>query len=120
MEIILGRARRRWSAEEKHRIVAEALSPGASVSKVAKRHGVNAGMVFAWRKQFAGAELPGASPDPVGFAEVALALAERRSVSRSAADGQVSLEFASGARMTVSGQVDPHLATTLARILVRR
>jgi len=43
-------SRRQWSLEEKRRIVAEVLQPDASVAKVARRHGVNANLVFNWRK----------------------------------------------------------------------
>jgi len=34
-----GGTRRTWSLEERQRIVAEALAPGASVAAVARRHG---------------------------------------------------------------------------------
>ena len=44
------RSRRVWSAEEKRRIVDEAVIPGASVAEIARRHGVNANLVFTWRK----------------------------------------------------------------------
>ena len=44
------RSRRVWSAEEKQRIVDEAVVPGASVADIARRHGVNANLVFTWRK----------------------------------------------------------------------
>ena len=44
------RSRRIWSAEEKQRIVDEAVVPGASVAEIARRHGVNANLVFTWRK----------------------------------------------------------------------
>jgi transposase len=42
------RLRRSWSDEEKQRIVAEAALPGASVADIARRHGVNANLVFNW------------------------------------------------------------------------
>jgi transposase len=45
------RLRRSWSVEEKRRIVAEAVLPGASVADIARRHGVNANLVFNWRKR---------------------------------------------------------------------
>lgn len=51
LKLINGRrSRRSWSAEEKRRIVLEAAVPGASVSEIARRHGVNANLVFNWRK----------------------------------------------------------------------
>lgn len=45
------RQRRFWSAEEKRRMVTETFAPGASVSKVAQRYGVNANLLFTWRRQ---------------------------------------------------------------------
>ena len=56
------RSRRSWSDEEKRRIVAEAVLPGASVADIARRHGVNANLVFNWRK-IARAALPAAEPN---------------------------------------------------------
>jgi transposase len=44
------RSRRTWSDEAKQRIVDEAVVPGASVADIARRHGVNANLVFNWRK----------------------------------------------------------------------
>ena len=46
-----GRRRRFWSEEEKRRIVAESEEPGASASVVAQRHGLNANLLFTWRRQ---------------------------------------------------------------------
>jgi transposase len=49
IEILTGPARRRrWSADEKARIVAETLAPGARVSEVARRWQVCPQQVFAW------------------------------------------------------------------------
>src|SRR5260221_11855607 len=45
-------ARRQRSVEEKRRIVEETLEAGASVARVARRHGVNANQVFYWRKKY--------------------------------------------------------------------
>jgi transposase len=44
--------RRRWSAEEKVAIVQETYGPGASVSMVARRHGVAPNQVFNWRRLY--------------------------------------------------------------------
>ncbi len=45
--------RRRWSDEEKRRLVAEAFAPGAVISHVARQRGVATSCLFAWRKRFA-------------------------------------------------------------------
>jgi transposase len=44
------RSRRSWSDEDKRRIVEEAVAPGASVANIARRYGVNANLLFNWRK----------------------------------------------------------------------
>jgi transposase len=44
----VGARRRTWSLEERQRIVDEAVAPGASVAAVARRHGLNANLVFKW------------------------------------------------------------------------
>jgi len=46
--------RQRRSIAEKRRIVEETLTPGASVARVARAHGVNANQVFGWRRKAAG------------------------------------------------------------------
>lgn len=52
--------RRRWSAEQKRAIVAEAFAPGASVSEIARRAEVVRGQIYRWRRELRVA----------GFAEV--------------------------------------------------
>ena len=72
------RSRRSWSDEEKRRIVAEAVLPGASVADIARRHGVNANLVFNWRK-LARAALSAAEPH-------ALAVSSQANASLAAAE----------------------------------
>ena len=72
------RSRRSWSDEEKQQIVAEAVLPGASVADIARRHGVNANLVFNWRK-IARTALSGAEPNTLAVssqANASLAAAE--------------------------------------------
>lgn len=47
---VVGRQRR--SIAEKRRIVEATLTPGASVARVARAHGVNANQVFGWRRLY--------------------------------------------------------------------
>jgi len=54
IEVITGRRRRRrWSVEEKARIVAESFEEGANISEVGRRHGVARGLLTVWRHQVA-------------------------------------------------------------------
>jgi len=42
--------RRRWSREEKERLVAASFEPGVSVSEVARSAGIHVSQLFRWRK----------------------------------------------------------------------
>src|SRR5215207_8589491 len=51
-EVITGVGRRRrWTDEEKARIVAESLDPATTSSAVARRYGLHASQLFVWRQQ---------------------------------------------------------------------
>ena len=51
IKVITGTARRRrWTGEQKLRIIEETYESGESVSAVARRHGVAANLVFRWRR----------------------------------------------------------------------
>ena len=51
-EVITGVGRRRrWSDEDKARIVAESLDPATTASAVAPRYGLHASQLFTWRQQ---------------------------------------------------------------------
>jgi len=57
--------RRRWSQDDKARIVEETLVPGAKVTDVARRNGVAASVVFTWRRQARTVEKVGPGFSPV-------------------------------------------------------
>ena len=44
------RRRRNWSDEEKLRFVAQTYEPGLSVSEVARRNDLSAGLLFTWKR----------------------------------------------------------------------
>ena len=70
IEVITGkRRRRRWTAEEKARIVAESFEEGANVSEVARRNGVARGLLTVWREKVSAAVAaspPGLVPIRIG------------------------------------------------------
>ncbi|RVP94220.1 transposase, partial [Sinorhizobium meliloti] len=50
IEVITGRRQRRsWTDEEKARILAESAEPDVNISAVARRWGVNRGLLNVWR-----------------------------------------------------------------------
>jgi len=65
MEIITGvERRRRWSLEEKLRIVAETERPGAGIAGNARKHEISRGLLWNWRSQVRRGVLR-AEPPPV-------------------------------------------------------
>lgn len=69
--------RRRWSAEEKVAIVQETYTPGASVSMVARRHGVAPNQVFNWRRLYSEGAL-----SAVGAGEEVVPVSEYRALQQ--------------------------------------
>nr|WP_274540626.1 transposase [Telmatospirillum siberiense] len=50
--------RRRWTFEQKARVVAESLAPGAVASDVARRHGIHPNQLYGWRREVRAATAP--------------------------------------------------------------
>ncbi len=132
IELITGETqRRRWTAEEKARILADSFQPGAKVSEVALRHGVNRGLLWTWRRQ-ARKHVAGGQPAfvPVRIVDettarpkssaaeqhedAALAASARPEDARGElATGSIDIEIG-GARVRVRGAVD---AAALRQVL---
>jgi transposase len=130
IEVITGqRRRRRWTAQEKARIVAESFEEGANISEVARRHGVVRGLLTVWRHKLAavvGVNAPGFVPvriapegspatagEPGPLVPAPTRLQEMASPPPGQLRGMIEIEV-SGARIRVEPGVDP---TTLSTVL---
>jgi transposase len=100
--------RRRWSAAEKERLVVATLEPGASVSAIAREAGIHPGQLYGWRRWLR------AQPR-IGFAPVEIAPAS--SPGGLASAGSIEIEFATGARMRITGAVDAAALTAVVAAL---
>ena len=67
--------RRRWSRDEKARIVQETYAPGMSVSLVARQRGIAPDQVFTWRRLYAEGAL-----SAVGAGEEVVSASEYRTL----------------------------------------
>lgn len=65
--------RRRWTPEEKARIVAESLAPDAMVREVARRHGIHPNQLSGWRRELRSAMA--ASEPLAGFVPISVTAA---------------------------------------------
>jgi transposase len=94
--------RRRWSRAEKEKLVAASLEPDASVSALAREAGIDPSQLHGWRRQLlAGRQM--------SFAPVRIA-PEAASADLAGA-GMIAIEFANGARMRITGVIDPATLT---------
>ena len=122
LEIVeLGR-RRRWSEDEKLRVVMESLAAPRLVSATARRHGISRFQLLAWRRALkveGVAGKPALAPAFVPAVLVSKPVAKTDPVSRqrparATAPGRMVIEVGRGRRVLVDGAVD---AEALARVL---
>jgi transposase len=117
------RVRRYRSVAEKRRIVELTFESGASVSLVARAHGVNANQVFAWRRALKSGELAeriSASTALLPVTVAASSEAERREPAgqqQPAASGSIHIEFPGRAMLTVESGADPVLLRSILESL---
>jgi|ERR1700689_1249619 transposase len=115
------RRRRVWSDEEKRQIVAETFAPGASVSIVARRHDMNANMLFTWRRQVGSAALlPARETMTLVPAAITDELPATVSPSSSSAVGRMEIVLASGDRVIAGADVDAGALARVVKVLLRR
>ena len=121
-----GRAARRHHDQSfKQELVRQSLEPGASVSAIALRSGINANMLFKWRREHVRATggatpavlLPVEVAPPAEALSIATSTVPAPSPSRPAPrSGIIELEFA-GAQLRLRGAVDEDSLCSVLRAL---
>ena len=113
---------RLWSAEEKRSICRQTRAPGVSVAQVARRHALNANLIFKWLKDPRFASVAAVEEKPV-FLPVAVREDDTPAIPMAspAGDlpGRVQIVLATGHRMTVEGPFDENAVGRLLSILAR-
>jgi transposase len=110
LEVIESGARRRWSSEEKRRIVAESESGPRQVSVTARRYGLLPSQLFTWRRLAREGRLTWGE-DTVTFAQAVIAHSPPPSASTAS---RMEIVLAEGVRVIVDRDVD---ADALARVI---
>lgn len=118
--------RRKHTVSEKLRMVEETGRPGASVAEVARRHGINANLLFGWRRLVRRGLLRSESAAPsllpvrvetptlTPRERIANALPRGSTATRRSSSGSIEIEFGDGVRVRLHGVVE---AMTLKRVL---
>ena len=121
--------RRRWSYDEKVRLVEETLQVGETVCGVARRHGVAHSLLFTWRRQARQGRLGGdAAPalvrveiTPVAApVSVGVPLPASPSPAQRTATGIIEIELGGGCRVRVDRDVDLEALQRVLELLRRR
>ena len=120
MQILNGiERRRRWQEEEKLRIIAEAMQPGASVSEIARRHDMSRALLWNWRRQ---ARIVAGLPQH-GF--VPVKVTNPASLERAGGDGaaccpgRIEIAFPDGSCIRMEGEVSPAMLRRVIAALRR-
>lgn len=108
MTVISGpERRRRWSEEDRLRILSEAFAPGACVAQVCRRHDISSALIYTWRNKLREAHsgpTTAASGEP-HFAEVTMV--EDAAPSRSDAVAAIVVDLARGKRVSIFPSASP-------------
>ncbi len=111
--------RRRWSAAEKAQLVAAMDEPGAVVTEIARRFGVETSLLYRWRRQFATERrVPAFAPLQIEAEPSETSLPADFVCSPApppaAPPASIAISFGEQVRVTVEGAPD---ATTLANVI---
>ncbi len=112
------RRRRYWTLEEKRQIVEESEKEGASIADVARRHDVNANLVFTWRRKL-GVD-PVEQKNSISILPVTITPGSIAATDVSNATGQMEIVLADGDRILVWPDVETSALVKVLKALSRR
>jgi transposase len=113
LEVIETGRRRRWSDDEKLRIVLESLQAPRAISSTARRHGISRSLLLTWRRAFR-PEPAGPQAEQAGFVPAMIVAETEPMVAAAPASGRMVIIVGKDRRVIVDAGVD---ATALARVL---
>jgi transposase len=119
VEIRTGIGRRRqWADEEKGRIVAEAIGPGAVVSEVARRYDLSPQHLFSWIRAAKDGEIALPADGAASFVPVVLEPVRARKAR--SCEGAASIEIAIGpVKVRVGNGADARIIEAVLRAVRR-
>ena len=123
LEIVETGRRRRWSEDEKLRIVLESLAGPRLVSATARRHGLARSQLLTWRRAFAASRSAPAAPSFVPalvVSEPAPASARASCGPGSLGSGRIEIVLGKGRRVIVDAGVEAEVLSRVLDVLERR
>ena len=129
VKVLGAERRRRWSYDEKVRLVEETLRAGETVCGVARRHGVAQSLLFTWRRlaredRLSGDAVPALVPVEIAFTPDPGSTCTPRPPSsppaQRASIGIIEIELSGGCRVRVDRDVDAEALQRVLELLRRR
>jgi transposase len=120
-EVLVRQVRKRRSVAEKRLIVEQASEPGASVARVARVHGLNANVVFHWRRLYREGKLVTEPTQAMKLLPVSIA--EHEEVERqpdalvASRVSAIHIQLPGDVRISVEGDADPAAIRAVLEIL---
>jgi len=112
--------RRGYTLAFKRQVVEEAMAGDESVSVVARRHDLNANLLFTWRRRYRQGTLAGAAEEKATLLPIRVTAAAEKDVSKPAEGGaELELLLAQGHRVRVRGAVEPAVLRAALEVLSR-
>jgi transposase len=109
LEVVETGRRRRWSEDEKLKIVLESLQAPRQISATARRYCISRSLLLQWRRLFRVEQKDTAKPQ-MGFVPAIVVPEPEAAVAPPAGlvpgGGTIEIEFATGTRMRITGAVD--------------
>lgn len=133
VDLANGSRRRRWSVDEKAKIVAETFAPGVRVAEVAGKYSIAPNLLFAWRREASPRERQDAA-DVGSLVAVHVAASHHTSEAASVVTaepphrarptekkaGMIEIELGGGKRVRVASDFDADALGRVLDVLERR
>lgn len=109
LDVVETGRRRRWSEDEKERIVLESMSGQRQISATARRHGIARSQLLAWRRTMMGDARP---PTP---SFVPAVVVRDAAAAPDAPHSRIEIVLRSGRRIIIEGGINMDAVLKLAR-----
>jgi transposase len=123
LDVVEAGRRRRWSEDEKIRIVLESMAGPRLISTTARRYNISRSLLISWRRAFKLERSSLASPPEFVPAVIAMEpsqTATKASIASRSGEGRIEIILPHGRRLKVDAGVDAAALSRVLDVLERR
>ena len=120
LEVVETGRRRRWSEEEKLKIVLESLRAPRQVAATARQYGISRSLLINWRRSFRPKRHDDPEGQQLGFVPAMVVPETAPTVSAVPTRGRMVIVIANGRRVIVDSGVDTAALARVLEVLERR